>query len=162
VEVGDLGQGGMTLQVRFELPQAGGDPARSDGAEVRGYCCGDLCALDRVSCGEQVQRQERAGMAAADSLVFASRAGTQLDAANVRRGFRRVARAAGLVAAEWTPRELRHSFVSLLSDDGMSTEQISRLVGHSGTTVTEAIYRHQIRPVVEEGAMAMDRIFRAK
>ena len=51
-------------------------------------------------------------------LVFASEVGTELDAANVRRGFRRIARSAGLMAGEWTPRELRHSFVSLLSDAG--------------------------------------------
>jgi integrase len=85
-----------------------------------------------------------------------------LDAANIRRAFRRVARAAGLTAGDWTPRELRHSFVSVLSDNGMPIEQISRLVGHSGTSVTELVYRHQIRPVVEDGATAMDRIFRQK
>lgn len=44
--------------------------------------------------------------------------------------------------------------------DGMPIEQISRLVGHSGTSVTELVYRKQIRPVVKDGAMAMDRIFR--
>ncbi len=66
---------------------------------------------------------------------------------------------AGLVAKEWTPQELRHSFVSLLSDDGVSLEQISRLVGHSGTAVTEAVYRKQIRPVIDQGATAMERIF---
>jgi site-specific recombinase XerD len=77
-----------------------------------------------------------------NDLVFASRVGTRLDAANVRREFRKVVTKAGLPAKDWTPRELRHSFVSLLSDDGMSLEQISRLVGHSGTTVTEAVYRH--------------------
>ena len=38
---------------------------------------------------------------------------------------------------EWTPRELRHSFVSVLSDAGVPVEEISRLVGHAGTTVTE-------------------------
>lgn len=92
-------------------------------------------------------------------LVFASETGTALDAANVRRGFRRIATVAGLDAARWTPRELRHSFVSLLSDDGVPLEQISRLVGHSGTTVTELVYRKQIRPVVDDGATAMDRIF---
>ncbi len=92
-------------------------------------------------------------------LVFASEVGTELDAANVRRGFRRIAVAAGLAAQDWTPRELRHSFVSLLSDDGVPIEQISRLVGHSGTSVTELVYRKQIRPVVEDGARAMDRIF---
>jgi hypothetical protein len=38
-------------------------------------------------------------------------------------------------------------------------EQISRLVGHSGTTVTELVDRKQIRPVVDDGATVMDRIF---
>jgi integrase len=54
------------------------------------------------------------------------------NAANVRRAVRRILRAAGLNAEEWTPRELRHSFVSLLSDGGVPIERISRLVGHTG------------------------------
>lgn len=54
---------------------------------------------------------------------------------------------------------MRHSFVSLLSDSGMPIEQISRLVGHSSTAVTELVYRKQIRPVIEDGAVAMDRLF---
>lgn len=64
-------------------------------------------------------------------------------------------------AKDWTPRELRHSFVSLLSDNGMPLEEISRLVGHSSTAVTELVYRKQIRPVLQTGAVAMDRIFEA-
>jgi site-specific recombinase XerD len=51
--------------------------------------------------------------------VFASRVGTTLYAGNVRRSFRKVTEAAGLNPADWTPRELRHSFVSLLSDAGV-------------------------------------------
>jgi integrase len=66
---------------------------------------------------------------------------------------------AGLDPAAWTPREMRHSFVSLLSDSGLPIEHISRLVGHSGTAVTETVYRQQLRPVLEEGATAMDAIF---
>jgi integrase len=92
-------------------------------------------------------------------LVFASETGTELDASNVRRAFRRVVKAAGLNPWLWTPRELRHSFVSLLSDASVPIEVISRLVGHSSTDVTEKIYRHQLRPIVEHGADAMDRIF---
>jgi integrase len=65
----------------------------------------------------------------------------------------------GLPSKEWTPRELRHSFVSLLSANDVPLEDISRLVGHSGTAVTEAVYRHQIVPVMQKGATAMDRIF---
>ncbi|HUB40585.1 MAG TPA: hypothetical protein VMA72_17200 [Streptosporangiaceae bacterium] len=57
---------------------------------------------------------------------------------------------------------MRRSFVSLLSDDGMPIEHIARLVDHTSTAVTETVYRQQIRPVIIEGAEAMDRIFRAK
>jgi integrase len=84
--------------------------------------------------------------------------GTSADASHVRRAFRKVTAAAGLNPADWTPRELRHSFVSLLSDAGVPIEQISRLVGHSGTTTTETIYRKQIRPVITGGAEVMDRL----
>jgi site-specific recombinase XerC len=70
-------------------------------------------------------------------LVFASDVGTELDAANVRRAFRKVV--GRLVATDWTPRELRHSFVSVLSDSGVPIEQISRLMGHNGTAVTELV-----------------------
>ena len=80
----------------------------------------------------------------------------------LRRSFRKVVAAAGLNPGEWTPRELRHSFVSLLSDAGVPIERISRLVGHSGTTTTEVIYRKQIRPVIVHGADVMDQIFPGK
>jgi len=89
----------------------------------------------------------------------ASRTGTELDAANVRRAFRKVTAAAGLNPADWTPREPRHSFVSLLSDAGVPVEKIDRLVGHIGTTTTETVNRHQIRPVVTGGAEVMDQLF---
>ena len=35
------------------------------------------------------------------------------------------------------------------------------LIGHSGTSVTEAVYRQQIRPALTKGAEAMDEIFGA-
>jgi integrase len=45
-----------------------------------------------------------------NGLLFASEVGTALDAANVRRAFRRVlARVDGISPEDWTPRELRHS-----------------------------------------------------
>jgi integrase len=49
--------------------------------------------------------------------------------------------------------------VSLLSDNGVTLEEIAELCGHAGTQVTEAVYRHQLRPVLLNGAVAMDRIF---
>jgi site-specific recombinase XerD len=102
---------------------------------------------------------ERQSLPTGDALVFASNAGTQLDRHNVLRAFRPIIKAAGLSPAEWTPRELRHSFVSLLSNNGMSVEEIADLCGHSATSITESVYRHQLRPVLLNGAIAMDRIF---
>ncbi|MEV4164452.1 tyrosine-type recombinase/integrase [Nonomuraea dietziae] len=93
------------------------------------------------------------------NLVFASKVGTPLDSHNVRRSFRAILKKAGLDEKEWTPREMRHSFMSLLSDSGVPLENISRLVGHSNTTVTETVYRKQLRPVLLEGAEAMDQLF---
>jgi integrase len=119
--------------------------------------CVDVLLLHRE---RQDQLRQRAAQRWHDNeLVFASRVGTALDAGNVRRAFRKVTAAAGLDPADWTPRELRHSFVSLLSDAGVPVEKIARLVGHSGTTTTETVYRHQIRPVVTGGAEIMDQLF---
>jgi integrase len=92
-------------------------------------------------------------------LVFTTRHGTAMDAANVRRDFSALASVPGLNPEEWTPRELRHSVVSLLSDASVPIEDVSRLVGHSSTSVTELVYRHQIRPVIQSGATIMDRLF---
>jgi integrase len=90
--------------------------------------------------------------------VFASQTGTQLDASHVRRSFKAVTRKAGL-GENWTPRELRHSFVSLMSDSGVPIETIADLVGHASTAVTEEVYRHQLKPVITKGAETMNTIF---
>jgi integrase len=59
----------------------------------------------------------------------------------------------------WTPRELRHSFVSLMSSSGVPVEEIARLAGHSSTRTTEVVYRRELRPVLTTGAEVMDKIF---
>jgi site-specific recombinase XerD len=94
-------------------------------------------------------------------LVFCRQDGTPLDRWQVRREFAAITRAAGL-GERWAPRELRHSFVSILSASGMRIEDISDLVGHSGTAVTETVYRHEIRPALTKGATAMDKILTKK
>ena len=73
--------------------------------------------------------------------------------------FRNICAKAGLDPGEWTPRELRHSFVSLMSDAGVPLEEIARLVGHGSTKVTETVYRKQLRPVLTGGAQVMDTLF---
>ena len=80
-------------------------------------------------------------------LVFASAVGTPQDDHNVRRQFRVITEAAGL-GRTWVPRELRHTFVSLLSAHGVPVEAIALLAGHNQTATTELVYRHQIVPAL--------------
>jgi integrase len=104
---------------------------------------------DRLIAGAQWQEH---------GLVFASAVGTPQLAGNIRRAFRSVCKTAK-IGEHWTPRELRHTFVSLMSESGMPVEEISHLVGHSSTQVTETVYRHELRPVIRTGADAMDKLF---
>jgi integrase len=91
-------------------------------------------------------------------LVFTTHLGAALDAGNVRKMFKRVCKEAG-IGDGWTPRELRTSFVSLMSHSGVSTEEIARLVGHASTRTTEVVYRRELRPVITTGAEIMDEVF---
>lgn len=95
-----------------------------------------------------------------DQLVFPLDDGNQRQSHNVLDNFRSLLKSAGFQnPMEWTTRELRTSFVSLLSDYGIPIEVIARVVGHSGTQTTERVYRKQLRPVITDGAEAMDEIF---
>ena len=73
-------------------------------------------ALTVLDLRRHAQAADRAELGRAwqdNGLVFTTALGTQLDAADVRRSLRTICRKAGL-DEEWTPRELRHTFVSLL------------------------------------------------
>jgi integrase len=102
----------------------------------------------------EAHRQQADGQ---HELVFATRDGKALDAANVRREFRATVQAAG-ITGNWTPRELRHTGVSLLSLSGLPTEEIARIAGHTSTRTTEIVYRKELRPVIATGAEALDRL----
>ena len=114
----------------------------------------------------QRQRQARERADAAElwqehGLVFTTSVGTGYESHNLRRDFRRVTAAAGL-GARWVPKELRTSFVSMMSYQGVPVEEIARLAGHAGSRTTEVIYRRELRPVITTGAEVMDQIFRPK
>jgi len=94
--------------------------------------------------------------------VFTNHLGAALDAGNVRKMFKRICTEAGAGAGDgWTPRELRTTFVSLLSHRGVSIEEIARLAGHASTRTTEIVYRRELRPVITTGAEIMDELFTA-
>lgn len=115
-------------------------------------------ALTEWSNQQAIERLEAGKQWHDDDLVFTTLTGTTLDAANVRKMFRASCTVAG-IGDRWTPRELRHSFVSVMSQAGMATEEIARLVGHSNSRTTEVVYRHELRPVIRSGAAIMNKIF---
>jgi integrase len=113
----------------------------------------------RAWAGSQAGERLAAGEAWQDTgLVFTNHLGAALDAGNVRKMFKRVCTEAG-IGDGWTPRELRTTFVSLLSHRGVSIEEIARLAGHASTRTTEIVYRRELRPVITTGAEIMDQLF---
>jgi integrase len=107
---------------------------------------------DRVTAGEVWEEH---------CLVFCNGIGQPLSAAVVRHEFKNITETAG-IGRDWTPRELRHSFVSLMSGSGMPVEEIARLVGHSSSRTTEVIYRFELRPVLQSGAKVMEQVLATK
>ncbi len=80
---------------------------------------------------DQAAEREAAGSRWQDTgRVFTTATGTPLGARHIRKMFQDVCERAGL-GRDWAPRDLRHTFVSLLSDDGMAIEKIARLAGHA-------------------------------
>lgn len=92
-------------------------------------------------------------------LVFANELGGYVDPSNYRRELAKVTEAAGL--GHWSPNELRHSAVSLLSAAGVPLEQIADLVGHSSTRMTSSVYRHPVTDSVTAAVAPMEDLFGA-
>lgn len=133
--------------------RTGGDTKTRSSRRTLGLPIRAVVALEKHRA-----RQVEQGLWSETGHVFCTGSGKPLDAANVRRSFRVVCDVAGLEGS-WSPRELRHSFVSLMSDAGVPLEAIARLVGHRSTAVTETVYRKQLRPVLTSGAEVMDTLF---
>ena len=113
----------------------------------------------RAWTGSQAGERLAAGDGWQDTgLVFTNHLGAALDAGNVRKMLKRVCTEAG-IGDNWTPRELRTTFVSLMSHRGVSIEEIARLAGHASTRTTEIVYRRELRLVITTGAEIMDQLF---
>ncbi len=94
-----------------------------------------------------------------DGLVFCTTIGTPIDPSNLRYYVSTLTKAAGL--GHWTPYELRHSAVSLLSAAGVPLEHIADVAGHDGTRMTGGVYRHLVKPTVGAHVDAMETMFGA-
>ncbi|HUK72950.1 MAG TPA: site-specific integrase, partial [Streptosporangiaceae bacterium] len=93
-------------------------------------------------------------------VVFCGHAGQLRWRQNVNDSFKKLCGAAGL-GSDWHPHELRHSFVSVLSDHGVDIEDIADAAGHVNSNVTRTVYRHQIADKVTKASAVMDQIFGA-
>lgn len=117
-----------------------------------------LSALRQRRAEQAAERLKAGELWHDENLVFATSIGTMPDQHNIRREFRQITKAAGL-GTDWVPRELRHTFVSIMSEGGTPVEEIARLAGHKQASTTELVYRHELRPVINTGAELMDRVF---
>ena len=120
-----------------------------------------LSALRERRVAQVADRLEAGEMWQDSGLVFTTSIGTMLDQHNIRREFRQITKAAGL-GEEWVPRELRHTFVSIMSAGGVPVEEIARVAGHKQTSTTELVYRRELRPVITTGAEVMGKVFAAR
>jgi integrase len=138
--------------------RAGGDTKTPRSRRTLALARRCVAALRDHRAGQAADRLAAGLLWQDHNLVFASTVGTPLDDHNVRRQFRKITESAGL-GTTWVPRELRHTFVSLLSAHGVPVEAIALLAGHNQTATTELVYRHQIVPALTRGAEVMDQIF---
>lgn len=142
----------------WRAERAGGHTKTPESRRTLALLCKCVEAL-REHRARQAQDRLAAGPLWQDhGLVFASAVGTPMDDHNVRRMFRAITEDAGL-GTGWVPREMRHTFVSLLSARGVPVEAIALLTGHNQTDTTELVYRRQIVPALTRGAEVMDQIF---
>lgn len=95
---------------------------------------------------EDLRRRERArwlkeGKSLPDP-VFASEAGTRLDEANVRHLFRRILTKAGMRLIRF--HDLRHTYASLLIQQGESLAYVKEQMGHKSIQITVDTYGHLV------------------
>ena len=102
---------------------------------------------ERLAAGERWHNDEH--------LVFSNAVGSMTDPPKVRAEFNHVIAEADL-GHGWTPKLLRHSAASLMSDAGVPLERIADQLGHKDTRMLSAHYRHRVRPTIDGNAVMVD------
>ncbi len=98
------------------------------------------------------EEQKILGLYEDEGFVFPTRNGTPMTMSNLRRAFKTLCKSTGL-GDDWTTYELRHSFVSLVSDQLDDLVKVADLAGHVDTRTTEG-YRHSVRPALPHAVEA--------
>jgi integrase len=101
--------------------------------------------LQRV---QQAKARLQAGSKWKDNgLVFTTRTGTALDAANLRRSFRELlSKVEGINPADWTLRELQRTYVARLAERAVPLDYIRWRVGQRSTNQTHQVYGDVLTP----------------
>ena len=94
-------------------------------------------------------------------FIFQSSPGTPLNANNFySRVFKVAVQAVGLNNFRW--HDLRHTYGSLLLDQGEDLVYVSRQLGHSNVSITADIYSHLIRKQRPEAVAKLDKLLFGK
>jgi len=113
-----------------------------------------LTALRREQAADRLRLGE---FYAASGLVFADSAGRPVWPQQAGHTFKALCERAGL-GRDWQLRELRHTFVSQMSQAGVDLETIADHVGHVNSNVTRGVYRHLLADEVVTAAAVVDRL----
>ena len=72
---------------------------------------------------------------------------------SVRKGFGRIAKAAGITAS---PHILRHTAAVWMAEDGVPMSEISQFLGHSSTAITEKVYARYSPAYLKKAASSLN------
>jgi len=89
-------------------------------------------------------------------LVITTEVGTPVDPSNYRRTLDRICKRVGI--GHWHPHQLRHSYTSILSHEGVPIEKLSDALGHANLRMM-SVYRHQLQQTLTAGVAPMERLF---
>jgi integrase len=109
----------------------------------------------------QRSRQARERLAAGElwqgyNLVVATEIGTPVDPSNYRRSLDRICQKVEI--GHWHPHQLRHSYASILSSQGVPIEELSDALGHANLRMM-SVYRHRLDKTIRAGVAPMERLF---
>ena len=140
----------------------GADHSHQDGQRSRRPIDLNVLCVQTLRAHHARQLEERlaAGPVWQDhGFVFTRRDGEPIRGTHVLANyFRPLLRLAGLPPVRF--HDLRHTCATLLLMDGMNAKVVSKMLGHSSTSMTLDIYSHAFPDMQRDAASALDRLLR--
>ena len=92
-----------------------------------------------------------------NNILFSSETGNYIEAQNLRTRFKRLLNK--LQIEPVTVHTLRHSFCSILAENGVNLKTASELMGHADINTTLAIYTHVQNEEKKRGIATLSSVF---